>query len=109
MTTPVGWARAMLWYSHARFVPHYGSLLEYVFLVVQQYHMRIEQLRTMTLAQAAADGTKAADAFSQYKMALNHINEKERKEALQEALNIWTSTRAVQFSTGIPHEDPSTV
>lgn len=103
----MGWARALLWHSKATRPPPYGSLLEYVFLVVQQYHLVVDSMRVRAIVQASHDPDKAPDAYKEYRDALFHIDAAAQKAAMQNALSAWTGVKAIQFSSGTKNDNHS--
>ena len=97
MSTPLGWARANLYYDKLKDIPSFGSLREAACLLVWKNRIEILQAQTRATAQAALGGENAEKAFNDLISLINRVEISDKKDKMSERLKNLRDIKEIRF------------
>jgi len=97
MRTPLGWARANVFYDMSRSVPTPGSLAEVLCLMVFKARQGQMVAGARAQAQAALGGDKAVEAFNDFKNLIHRTEIKDTKDRMAEAMEELKEIKEIRF------------
>lgn len=97
MRTPLGWARANIFYEKMVGPPKPGTLAEVLCLMVWKARQTEKIAQVRAQAQAALGGEKAVDAFSEFRDLINGVEIKDRNDKMRKQLERLKDIKEIRF------------
>lgn len=108
LKTPAGWARACIWFDKLKELPRYGSLQEYLAILIWMRRQELDLSRTRLLADSGRD-IKHEDLQKGFTAFLDNLFPF-RTEALRdlvseqkEVLDRWVNSGPIHFTPLVDH------
>ncbi len=98
LKTPLGWARANVFYEKLSSPPKPGSLEEVLCWVVWKEREKIGVARDKAQAQAALGGDAAVEAFTQYQQLVNRVQVEDSRKKMQAAMEDLAKIKEIRFA-----------
>lgn len=97
MNSPLGWARANIFYEKMIGPPKPGTLAEVLCLMVWKARQTQMLARVRATAQAALGGDTAVDAYSEFRDLINRVEIKDRNERMRKQLENLKEIKEIRF------------
>ena len=106
LDTPLGWARANVFYDKLLHPPEPGTLVEMLCLIIWKARQSVALAGARAQAQASIGGKEAIEAFNDYRDLVNRVEREDKQKKMKQALDGMKNIKAIRVTPLATEQKP---